>query len=150
MIGRGNTRGSVTLQVKSGIFWVKITEDPKGEDLVACFREAWQNRLLSRPMPTIVDILEFNGTIDWAAIGTIREMISWRRDRQPADAADRKVLARCAYLSTDPLLAPVIKILCDLFGHVRHRQFRNPEQAMIWVLQSEAPPPETVSSDSDH
>jgi hypothetical protein len=150
MIGRGNARGSVTLQVKSGIFWVKITEDPRGEDLVACFREARQNRLLTGPMPTIVDILEFNGTIDWSAIGTIREMMSWEAGGQPIDVKATGILARCAYLSTDPLLAPVIKILCDLFGRTRHRQFRSPEQAMIWVLQSEAPPPETISSDSDH
>jgi hypothetical protein len=157
MIGRGNARGSITLQVKSGILWVKITEDPKGEDLVACFREARQSRLLAGPMPTIVDMLDFNGTIDWGAIGTIREMISWERGEEregkrkprPADGRPTAVLSRCAYLSTDPLLAPVIKILCDLFGHTRHRQFRTPEQAMIWVLQSEAPPPETISSDDD-
>lgn len=150
MIGRGNARGNITLQVRNGIFWVKITEDPKGEDLVACFREARQGNLLAGPMPTIVDMLDFNGSIDWGAIGTIREMMSWERDGQPTDGNARTVLARCAYVSTDLLLAPVIKILCDLFGRTRHRQFRSPEQAMFWVLQSEAPPPETISSDGDH
>ena len=78
------------------------------------------------------------------------ERLSWEAEGQPIDVKATGILARCAYLSTDPLLAPVIKILCDLFGRTRHRQFRSPEQAMIWVLQSEAPPPETISSDSDH
>jgi hypothetical protein len=147
VISRGNARGSVTLQVKNGVFWVKIVEDPKGEDLIACFREARQSNLLSGPMPTIVDMLGFNGSIDWTAIGAIREMVSWEHEHRPD--GDNSVLSRCAYISADPLLAPVIKIICDLFGRTRHRQFRNPEQAALWVLHSEAPAPGATGSGED-
>jgi hypothetical protein len=149
MITRGNIRGRVTLQIQNGVFWVKIEQDPRGEDLVACFAEARETNLLPGPMPTIVDMLAFNGSIDWNAIAAVREMTPWEKQAQPKPGAHRLIVARCGYISTDPLLAPVIKILCDLFGRSRHRQFRNPEQALLWVLQNEAPPPESVTDDDD-
>lgn len=149
MISRGNARGSIALEVKAGVLWVTVVLDPRGDDMVAAFREARRSNLLAGPMPTIVDMLEFNGSIDWTAIGAIREMSTWQRHRQPGEDGAQIVLSRCAYVSRDPLLAPVIKILCDLFGRTRHRQFRDPEQAMLWVLQHEPPPPELVEPEHD-
>lgn len=149
MIRCGTARGSVTLEVKSGVFWVKVAQDPRGQDLVAAFQQARQQRLLTGPMPTIIDMLDFNGSIDWAAIGAIRDMTPWERNRLPGRDDEKPILARCAYISEDALLAPVIKIICDLFGRARHRQFRNPEQALLWVLQPEAPPAASAIIDED-
>jgi hypothetical protein len=149
MIERGTARGSIALQVKNGIFWVKLVQDPRGSDLVAAFVEARHSRMLTGPMPTIVDMLDYNGSIDWWAIGAIRDMTPWERQRQHGDDAGRPILARCAYVSRDALLAPVIKIICDLFGRSRHRQFRDAEQAVLWVLQPEAPPPGQAALDDD-
>jgi hypothetical protein len=147
MISRGNARGSVILQVKSGVFWVKLIEDPSGKDLIGAFREARRRKLLAGPTPTMVDMLEFNGTIDWRAISAIRAMTPWERGHPAGQRGIGPILFRCAYVSGDPLLAPVIKIICDLFGHTRHRQFRDQAQAVLWVLQSEAPAADTVRSD---
>src|SRR5215813_4181914 len=109
MIERGTPRGSVTLQVKNGIFWVRLVQDPRGSDLIEAFRQARRRRLLAGPMPTIVDMLDYNGSIDWRAVGAIRDMTPWERQRRHGDDT-RQVLARCAYVSRDTLLAPVIKI----------------------------------------
>jgi len=148
MIERGTARGSISLQVKNGIFWVKLAQDPRGADLVAAFKEARDGRLLAGPMPTIVDMLDYNGSIDWWAVGAIRDMTPWERQRRREDE-NRPTLARCAYISRDTLLAPVIKIICDLFGRSRHRQFRDAEQAVLWVLQPEVPPPGQAMLDED-
>jgi hypothetical protein len=146
MIERGTARGSITLQVENGVFWVKLVQDPRGSDLVAAFQEARRSRLLVGPMPTIVDMLDYNGSIDWWAVGAIRDMTPWERQRRQENEP-QPVLARCAYVSRDALLAPVIKIICDLFGRSRHRQFRDAEQALLWVLQPEAPPPGSALDD---
>jgi hypothetical protein len=147
MISRGNVRGRITVWITSGVPWVKLEQDPKGDDIVACFAEARSSGLLNGPTPAMVDLLSFNGSIDWTAITAIRSLIPWERQHNGASEGRRTYTARCAYVSTDPLLAPVIKIICDLFGRSRHRQFRDPEQALLWVLQGEAPPPESVTSD---
>ncbi|HWU00073.1 MAG TPA: hypothetical protein VN229_20720 [Terriglobales bacterium] len=149
MIERGTARGSISLQVRNGIFWVKVLQDPRGSDLVAAFQEARRSRLLVGPMPTVVDMLDYNGSIDWWAIGAIRDMTPWERQRRQGEDESNPTLARCAYVSRDMLLAPVIKIICDLFGRSRHRQFRDAEQAVLWVLQPEAPPPGHAILDDD-
>jgi hypothetical protein len=133
--------------MQSGVFWVKLEQDPKGDDIVACFAEARSSGLLSGPTPTMVDMLNFNGSIDWGAITAVRNLVPWERQHDSAPGSRRAFTARCAYISIDPLLAPVIKILCDLFGGSRHRQFRDPEQGLLWILQDEAPPPDSVASD---
>ena len=149
MISRGNNRGKVTLRVQNGVFWVKLELDPRGEDLVACFSEARSSGMLAGPMPTVVDMLTYNGSIDWSAITAIRAMIPWEKQHHAQIGFRRIVMARCAYVSVDPLLAPIIKIICDLFGRMRHRQFRDPAHALLWVLQSELPPPERVTPNDD-
>lgn len=149
MIRRGTPRGSITLEVRSGVFWVTVVEDPRGADMISAFEEARRTRLLAGPMPTIVNILEFNGSIDWGAIGAIRDMTPWERQRRPHEGDQSQVLARCAYVSRDNLLSPIIKIVCDLFGRSRHRQFRDAEQALLWVLQPEPLPPHKAVLDED-
>ena len=138
MIFYGNASGRITLRIERDVLWLTLEEDPRGADIVQSFRDAISDGLLKAGLPTVIDMPGFNGNIDWQAIRLVREMVAealpppaGETSRLPAPPA----LCRVAYVTRDMLFAPVLRILRDLFPQCRHRQFRDPETALLWVCQ---------------
>ncbi|MET1026959.1 MAG: hypothetical protein ABWY00_07315 [Dongiaceae bacterium] len=138
MIFYGNASGRITLRIERDVLWLTLEEDPRGADIVQSFRDAISDGLLKAGLPTVIDMLGFNGNIDWQAIRLVREMVAealpppaGETSRLPAPAAP----CRVAYVTRDMLFSPVLRILRDLFPQCRHRQFRDPETALLWVCQ---------------
>jgi len=169
MIFYGNAAGRITLRVEHGVLWIKLEQDPHGADIVQSFRDAISEGLLKAGIPTVVDMLGFNGNIDWQAIRTIREMVvrelsppetsklpEPRELSEPPQLSERMAPAwqperpgpatecRVAYVTRDTLFAPVLRILRDLFYLSRLRQFRDLEAALLWVCRRDP-----VSLDED-
>jgi hypothetical protein len=156
-ISYGNAAGRVTLRVEHGVLWLKLEQDPHGSDVVECLERALAQGWLTTGMPILVDMLDFNGNIDWGAVRAIREIMPCagairaegaRAQGLPASGAgaegqaratvDRATQAgRVGYVTRDPMFAPVLRIIRDLFTRSRHRQFRDPEPALLWVCQPE-------------
>ncbi|MDY0883522.1 hypothetical protein ACFPL7_11230 [Dongia soli] len=136
MISYGTSTGRITLRSDRGVLWIKLEREPQSADIVNCLRDAFAAGLVPTASPTVVDLLDFSGTIDWPAVRIIRGML-------PADRGTeigREVAPpsqRIAYVTRDPLFDTVLKIIGDLFGFARHRYFRDPERALLWACQSE-------------
>ncbi len=146
----GNAGGRITARIAHGVLWLKLEEDPQGPELEQCLRDVIADGWLKQGVPTLVDMLGFNGNIDWGAIRKIREMIPWIGEA-PGDAAidmpvgqkmPREGMGtggcRVGYVTRDPMFGSVLRIICDLLGSSRHRQFRDVETALLWVCRHDS------------
>jgi hypothetical protein len=147
MISYGTSTGRITLRSERGVLWIKLEREPQSPDIVNCLRDAFAAGLVPMGSPTVVDLLDFSGTIDWPAVRTIRGMLPGDSGAEigQSTVAPRQ---RIAYVTRDPLFDAVLKIIGDLFGFARHRYFRDPERALLWACQSEPAGP--ADDDEDY
>lgn len=151
-ISYGNAAGRVVLRVEHEVVWLKLEQDPHGQEVVDCLQDAVARGWLKAKMPFLIDMLAFNGNIDWGAVRAIRTIVPCAgvpvAGFPGADETQKGLVAgnpgtqittgcRVAYVTRDPMFAPVLRIIRDLFTQSRHRQFRDLEPALLWVCQPE-------------
>ncbi|TXH37002.1 MAG: hypothetical protein E6Q98_08845 [Rhodospirillaceae bacterium] len=141
MISYGTSMGRITLRSDRGVLWIKLEREPQPADIVNCLRDAFTAGLVPTAAPTVVDLLDFSGTIDWPAVRTIRSMLPAETEGENGERA-ASPSQRIGYVTRDPLFDTVLKIIGDLFGFARHRYFRDPERALLWACQSDPAGPE--------
>ena len=121
----GSSFGSVSATVTGGILWVAVENEPSGDDIVSCLRQARDTRLFGTCADTLVDLTRFTGVVDWEALHQVREMAPWGLgwSRPP----------RVAYVSRDRLFGAVIRAVGGVFTSARHRLFRDQAAALAWL-----------------
>jgi hypothetical protein len=129
--------GRITLRSERGVLWIALEREPQSADIINCLQDAVAAGLLPSGSPTVVDLRDFSGTIDWTAVRAIRGMLPAGTGGAGGAQDPAPPSLRVAYVTRDPLFDSVLKIIRDLFGFARHRYFRDPEQALLWACQSD-------------
>ena len=121
----GAATDSVTLVVNDGILDIRLEHEPRGEDLVRCLQRALDAGLMKYSMPTLVDLTNFRGQIDWSAIYAVQRMAPW--------GTGARGQSRVAYVSRDSMFKLVMKLIVGLFPYTRHRLFADEPEARDWL-----------------
>jgi hypothetical protein len=121
----GTKVSSVSAGLTDGILWIRVENEPTGADVAGCIRQALDKGLLATGADTIVDLTRFRGVVDWGAVHAIRDMAPW--------GSGQARQARVAYVSTDRMVATLIKLVTSLFPSARHRLFTDYADALAWL-----------------
>jgi hypothetical protein len=125
VFSRGGPGGRVTLRVEDGVLTVTISGDPAGAEMVACFRAAFAADAIAYGTVTLVDLMDFNGKVDWASIRAIGELSPWRGDAARS--------SRVAYLTESVWFGALLKLVTVMFPKTAHRQFDDRAAALQWL-----------------
>ena len=115
----------IELRITADLLFVDLIGEPSGPDMVECFRRALDSGWLKPSMRTLVDLTEFHGTVDWAAIDAIARMAPWGRGTPGA--------ARVAYVVRNAPFMLLIKAAWARFPLVSYRVFFSRDEAMVWL-----------------
>ncbi|MBV8169726.1 MAG: hypothetical protein JO021_23270 [Alphaproteobacteria bacterium] len=115
----------IELRITADHLFVDLVGEPSGADMVACFRRALDSGRLTPSMRTLVDLTEFRGTVDWAAIDAIARMAPWGRGTPGA--------ARVAYVVRNAPFMLLIKAAWARFPLASYRVFFSRDEAMVWL-----------------
>jgi hypothetical protein len=129
VVAHGGAHGMVSIQVVQSILRVDISGEPEGDVLTGCFREALTGGLLQMNMPTLVNLTDFIGGVDWAGIRTIAEMAPW--------GSQGKRPTRVAYITRNDWFAALLKLVSAIFPQSTHRQFNDVESGLRWLQTPE-------------
>src|SRR5690349_15487439 len=105
----------IELRILGDLLFVDLVGEPSGPDMVDCFRRALDSGALKTSMRTLVDLTDFRGTVDWAAIDAIARMAPWGRGTPGA--------ARVAYVVRNAPFVMLIKAAWARFPLVSYRIF---------------------------
>jgi len=123
----GIDAGYVDLRVDGQLLLVEVV----GAAGVAQVREALatgrQAGWLGAAMPTLVDLSQFSGNVDWGELHTISRMADW----PPTDGRSLPV----AYVSDATLFALLMKLVQVFFPWARHRAFSRRDWALDWLRE---------------
>jgi hypothetical protein len=115
----------VTVSITGDLCRVDVAGEALDEGIVDCFREAIAAGAMRPNMVTLVDLSNFNGGVDWAAIHTIAELIPWGSEIGRA--------SRVAYVTKSAWFAALLKLVSVLFPKSEHRQFSGTHHALQWL-----------------
>jgi hypothetical protein len=130
MIKRENIRGRLALRAEDGVLRIEGKGDPSGDDIAALFSEAIASGLIAPPMPTVIELTDYTGNIDWDAIRGIAAQDGWRAGTEPP---------RVAYVTADANFDTVIKLVAALFPNTEHKSFASLPAALAWVKHAPHP-----------
>ena len=130
----GTKAGGVSAGQGPGFVWIRVYEEPTGDDLVGCIRQGRETGLLTRGERVLVDLTAFRGVVDWGAIHAVRAMDRW------GEGSGEKT--RVAYVTKDRMFAPLIRLVTGLFPKTRHRLFGTYDAGLAWLRagRPERPP----------
>jgi hypothetical protein len=118
----------IELRILGDLLFVDLMGEPSGPDMVDCFRRALDSGALKPSMRTVVDLTEFRGAVDWAAIDAIARMAPWGRGTPGA--------ARVAYVVRNAPFVTLIKAAWARFPLVSYRIFFSRDEALVWLAKS--------------
>jgi hypothetical protein len=124
-VREGSSAGRITIRLDDGILWISIEDEVPGDSIVAAFRKALAAGWIQLNMATLVDLTRFTGSVDWAAIHTIKDLAPWGT----APAGKSQV----AYLVRDDLFGVLIRVTGALFARSHHRAFIDEAAALAWL-----------------
>jgi len=133
LISENSPEGRVSAQLRDGILWISLEDEPAGDCLVGVFRRGIAAGWIKPSMPALVDLTRFIGSVDWAAIRTVRTMAPWGT----GPSGDSLV----AYIVRSSLFGTLIEVASALFVNAQHRAFTNEAEALDWLRQPNRPPP---------
>jgi hypothetical protein len=122
---RGDSRNAIAIEVLTTHMRVTVVGDPPGPDFLECFSEAYEAGALQYNMCTLVDLIRFNGRIDWTAIAAIAKLAPWGEDAKRRSAV--------AYLTESPWFGALLKLVSLLYPRTQHRQFADEGAALAWL-----------------
>lgn len=105
---------------------------PLGEDLVEIFRRGLTEENMETCIPTLVDMRQFRGAINWGAVREVSEMADWggNGDRRP----------RVAFVSSSTLFQMIVKVVGVFFPRAHFKGFAHPDKALIWLKERQPLP----------
>ena len=128
IISHGTEDGRVTLTIGGPYLHIQAEGEARGESLVRCVREALDAGLIHKNTRSLIDLTLFTGSIDWKALGDIRDMVPWGEGRE----------TRVAYLVRNSRFAAIVRVVEVLFGRMRHHTFASREKALAWLVPEDA------------
>jgi hypothetical protein len=129
VFARSNSGNRVTLTVTGDLLRVDVAGDALDEGIVDCFREAIAAGAMRPNMVTLVELSNFNGGVDWAAIHAIADLIPWGSEIGRA--------SKVAYVTKSAWFAALLKLVSVLFPKSQHRQFSGVHHALQWLQSRE-------------
>ena len=128
VITHGTDAGRVTFTAGGPYLHICIEGEAQGDSFVHCVREALDAGLIDKNTRSLVDLTLFTGSVDWKAVGAVRDMVPWGEGRE----------TRVAYLVRNSRFAAIVKVAEVLFGGLRHRTFASREKALAWLMPEDA------------
>jgi hypothetical protein len=122
----GDPQNCVVLSVEDNLLRLTFHGDPPGGALVGCFRDAIDTAVLTRRLPTLVDLTTFNGRVDWNAVREVGTMTPWNKDGMRD--------SRVAYVSDSFWFKALLKLVKELYPETQHRQFDDAASAAAWLV----------------
>lgn len=117
----------VDIRVENGILMIDVVGAPESGKIHQAMQQGYTAGWIHTEMPTLVDVSDFHGRIDWVAIKALSQMAEW--------GAKSDTPSRVAYLSADPFFALVVKAVSILFSRSTHRLFADRQTAMRWLAE---------------
>lgn len=127
----GSATDYVDLHIVDGLLLVQLSGAARIAQVRAALTAMRQTGALTEALPTLVDLSEFSGAIDWAELRAISQMADWV---PPGDNRPMPV----AYVSGDSLFTMLVKLVQVFFPWARHRAFGRREWALEWLQQQMA------------
>jgi hypothetical protein len=121
----GDMLNCVVLSVEDDLLRVTVRGDPPTGALLACFREAFDTAALTTRRPTLVDLTDFNGRIDWASVRQVGAITPWRKHGGQG--------SRVAYVTESLWFTALLKLVQELYPTTQHRQFDDVASATAWL-----------------
>ena len=124
----GGAHGNrVSLTITGDFLRVDVTGEALDPGIVGCFREALAQGAIRPNMLVLVDLSDFAGGVDWAAIHAIVDLAPWGSEAGRA--------SKVAYVNKSVLFSAMIKLISVLFPRTQHRQFSGVHHALQWLQQ---------------
>jgi len=117
---QGDRVDFVDIRVHDGLLIIEIGGAPDTVKVLSGLQAGYESGWIRTDMPTLVDVSDFHGKIDWSAIKRMSELAAWSG-------------ARVAYISPDRFFAFVIKAVSILFPRALHRLFSDRRSALLWL-----------------
>ena len=124
-IRRGGTRGCVALKSDGRRLYVTLEGKPRGKTVFNCVREGMEKGAVHTGMRTLVDLSRFDGDFHWGSL--LRLALLLPEGAEPFESP------RTAYVVSDDLFSPSLRMLRNMFGSSTHRAFRDPAEAIDWL-----------------
>ena len=115
----------VTVSITVDLMRVDVAGETLDNGIVDCFREAIAAGAVRPNMVCLVDLSDFTGGVDWAAIHAIAALVPWGSE------AGRP--SRTAYVTKSAWFSAMLKLASVLFPKSQHRQFSGVQKALQWL-----------------
>lgn len=122
----GSTDDYVAVCLRDGILAITVSGAPAGRMIYDAILAGLQQGWLCPGIPTLVDVRDFRGNVDWQSMLAISRMTDWSNGNT--------VVAKVAYLTSDSLFSLLVKAVSTLFPASRHRLFPDPDIARQWLM----------------
>jgi len=124
----GDSSNCVVLSLEDDLLRITVRGDPPSGALLACFREAFADAALTtRRRPTLVDLTDFNGRIDWASVRQVGAIAPWSKNGEGS---------RVAYVTDSLWFTTLLKLVKELYPETHHRQFDDVQSAAAWLINA--------------
>ena len=121
--GTGGNR--VTINITGDFMRIDVSGETLDNGIVECFRQALAQGAMRPNMVVLVDLSDFAGGIDWAAIHAIVKLAPWGTEAGRA--------SKVAYVNKSVWFSAMIKLTSVLFPKTEHRQFSGVHHALQWL-----------------
>lgn len=119
----------VTVSITGDLMRVDVAGETLDNSIVDCFREGLAAGAIRPNMVCLVDLSDFTGGVDWAAIHTIAELVPWGSEAGRA--------SRVAYVTKSAWFSAMLKLASVLFPKSQHRQFSGIQKALQWLQEKD-------------
>jgi hypothetical protein len=118
--------GSVTLHIEDAVLVIELAGAARLGTLRRALEEGRRIGWLGQAaMPTLVDLSQFSGNVDWSELKAISTMADW-----PLPGGRQVPVA---YVSEDTLFLMLVKAAQAFFPWALHRVFSRRDWAMEWL-----------------
>lgn len=121
--------GEINIRRDDGLLHITISGDLDCRVVYESIRDGHASGLIGLNIPTLVDMRNYTGSIEWREIMRIAALAPWGA---PAGEA----AGRVAYVSQARLFASIVKVVEILFQRSRHRHFNEPDPALLWLREA--------------
>ncbi len=127
-LAEGNNDGRVTLRLAEGVLHVSVENEASGDCLLAAFQKGIAAGWVRPGLPALVDLRQFTGVTDWAAVRAVRALAPWDK---PANG-----VIRVAYLNRHSHFGMLIQIVSAIFTRQQHQVFTDEAAALAWLQKA--------------
>jgi hypothetical protein len=125
VFARASGVNRVTVSITGNLMRVDVAGEALDGSIVDCFREAIAAGVVRPNMVCLVELSDFTGGVDWAAIHAIAELVPWGSEiGRPS---------RTAYVTKSAWFSAMLKLASVLFPKSQHRQFSGVQKALQWL-----------------